>query len=227
MKGSEYQSKTYLLNFPMRMSCTSYRNMQHLLKKFIILEKDTIINTIQLERESTSVYTYNNTFLDTFANLEHTYVSDTIHNQHPLPQLHPKTMKTPHFQTTNKLHHKHKKILHNRRYHKHSNCTKRTREKRITKCYTNTTITQYTRRNTKTTTETISTNNANTTIARYTRRNTKTKTETNSTNTTKTTKRQHTDATSRTTIIRFRIRHRFNNDTPTNVITNQETNTIT
>ena len=44
------------LYFPMRTSKNSYQLMYSLLEKPTILEKDTIINTIQLERESTNVY---------------------------------------------------------------------------------------------------------------------------------------------------------------------------
>ena len=46
----EYQLKTYLLNFPIKMSKNSYQLMYNLLEKPTILEKDTIINTTQLER---------------------------------------------------------------------------------------------------------------------------------------------------------------------------------
>ena len=76
----EYQLKTYLLNFPMKMSKNSYQLIYNLLEKLTILEKDTIISTTQLEREST------NTFPDISTNLKDTYALDTTHNRQT-PQL--------------------------------------------------------------------------------------------------------------------------------------------
>ena len=61
--------------------------MYNLLEKPTILEKDTIINTIQLEREFTNAYIYSNTSPDTSTNSEDTYALDTIHNRHQTPQL--------------------------------------------------------------------------------------------------------------------------------------------
>ena len=255
MKELEYQLKTYLLNFPMKMSMTSYRYTQHQSEKPIILEKDnnkyyttgTIVYQCMHLKQHLPRHVYKfGRYLRIRCNSQPIPASTTTSENNgntPLQDNQQTASQTQENITQPML--------------PQNTPTPQPHKKKTTKtcykCYTDTTTTQYTRRNTKKTTETNSTNNANTTIARYTRKNNnrnqfnkqsqyhnrtlhQTKQTDNNSNQLSKPNKNHKKTIYRRnqpkTIIRLRIWHRLirlrlKNDTPTNLTTKWETNTIT